>query len=597
MANPVDQEIRELVAGQTVPTEFLKTVAARGDAPALNWRNDDGGWGTWTFAEYAQKVAQVAAGLDAQGVEAGDRVVLMMRNIPQFHLLDMACYFLGATPVSIYNSSSVDQIAYLAGHCQAKLAVAEDNSFLARFRPARAKLPDLEFLGAVDGDGDFDLDELMDNGELDLVAAASKAAPDDLATVIYTSGTTGPPKGVQISHFNICWTVESLRRCTDRQVEGMRAISYLPMAHIAERMATHYQGAFLGLNTFCLPDLADLAATMREVKPNYLFGVPRVWEKFHAGVDAALSADAEKKAGFDQAVAAASDIVFDLVWDRATDEQRATYQALDSQVFSGVRALLGMDEMQIAVTGAAPIPPELLTWYRAIGVPLSEIYGMSENSGPMTWTPDRIKPGTVGPACPGVEVTLADDGEIICRGGNVTSGYLNDPEKTAEALDAEGWLHTGDIGEIDDDGYVRIVDRKKELIITAGGKNISPANLEAKLKQIPLVGQACAIGDQRPFVSALVVLDPDQARAWCEANGVEFTSLAVLADNTQVIEIVNQGLEDVMAGFNNAERVKKVTILHEEWLPDSEELTPTSKLKRRGIHARYADEIEALYAP
>ncbi len=597
MANPVDQEIRELVAGQTVPTEFLKTVADRGDAPALNWRNDDGGWDTWTFAEYAQKVAQVAAGLDAQGVEAGDRVVLMMRNIPQFHLLDMACYFLGATPVSIYNSSSVDQIAYLAGHCQAKLAVAEDNSFLARFRPARAKLPDLEFLGAVDGDGDFDLDELMDNGELDLVEAASKAAPDDLATVIYTSGTTGPPKGVQISHFNICWTVESLRRCTDRQVEGMRAVSYLPMAHIAERMATHYQGAFLGLNTFCLPDLADLAATMREVKPNYLFGVPRVWEKFHAGVDAALSADAEKKAGFDQAVAAASDIVFDLVWDRATDEQRATYQALDSQVFSGVRALLGMDEMQIAVTGAAPIPPELLTWYRAIGVPLSEIYGMSENSGPMTWTPDRIKPGTVGPACPGVEVTLADDGEIICRGGNVTSGYLNDPEKTAEALDAEGWLHTGDIGEIDDDGYVRIVDRKKELIITAGGKNISPANLEAKLKQIPLVGQACAIGDQRPFVSALVVLDPDQARAWCEANGVEFTSLAELADNTQVIEIVDQGLEDVMAGFNNAERVKKVTILHEEWLPDSEELTPTSKLKRRGIHARYADEIEALYAP
>ncbi|MGI9600344.1 MAG: AMP-dependent synthetase/ligase [Acidimicrobiales bacterium] len=596
MANPVDQEIRELVAGQTVPTEFLRTVADHGDAPALNWRNASGEWEHWTFSQYAERVAQVAAGLQAQGVEAGDRVVLMMRNIPQFHLLDMACYFLGATPVSIYNSSSVDQIAFLAGHCEAKLAVAEDNSFLARFRPARAKLPDLEFLGAVDGDGDFDLDELMQDGSIDLEAAAATAQPDDLATIIYTSGTTGPPKGVQISHFNICWTIESMLRCTDRDVDGMRAVSYLPMAHIAERMATHYQGAFLGLNTFCLPDLADLGATMREVKPNYLFGVPRVWEKFHAGVSAALAGDPEKKAGFDGAVAAASEIVFDLAWDRATDEQKATYEALDSQVFSGVRAMLGMDEMEIAVTGAAPIPAELLTWYRAIGVPLSEIYGMSENCGPMTWTPDRIKPGTVGPACPGVEVALADDGEIICRGGNVTTGYLNNPEKTAEALDDDGWLHTGDIGEVDDDGYFRIVDRKKELIITAGGKNISPANLESKLKQIPLVGQACAIGDQRPFVSALVVLDPDQAQAWCGANGVEFTSLGDLADNPTVIDLVNQGLEEVMAGFNNAERVKKVTILHEEWLPDTEELTPTSKLKRRGVHAKYQTEIEALYA-
>ncbi|MDH5237267.1 MAG: AMP-binding protein, partial [Acidimicrobiia bacterium] len=368
MANPVDQEIRELVAGQTVPTEFLKTVAARGDAPALNWRNDDGGWGTWTFAEYAQKVAQVAAGLDAQGVEAGDRVVLMMRNIPQFHLLDMACYFLGATPVSIYNSSSVDQIAYLAGHCQAKLAVAEDNSFLARFRPARAKLPDLEFLGAVDGDGDFDLDELMDNGELDLVAAASKAAPDDLATVIYTSGTTGPPKGVQISHFNICWTVESLRRCTDRQVEGMRAISYLPMAHIAERMATHYQGAFLGLNTFCLPDLADLAATMREVKPNYLFGVPRVWEKFHAGVMATIGADQARLEQFNAAVHAAAPLVEAIAANVATDEQRAAWRAIDSAAFEPLRALLGFDALEVAVSGAAPISAELLQWFRTVGV-------------------------------------------------------------------------------------------------------------------------------------------------------------------------------------------------------------------------------------
>jgi long-chain acyl-CoA synthetase len=214
----------------------------------------------------------------------------------------------------------------------------------------------------------------------------------------------------------------------------------------------------------------------------------------------------------------------------------------------------------------------------------------------MTWTATRVKPGTVGPAIPGCEVRLADDGEIICRGGNVFQGYLKNPEKTAEALDDEGWLHSGDIGQVDDDGYFKIVDRKKELIITAGGKNISPANLEAALKMIPLVGQACAIGDQRPFVSALVVLDPEVAPAWATNQGIEFTDLADLATKPEIEAEIERGLNEVMASFNNAERVKKVRILGEEWLPDSEVLTPTSKLKRRGVHQRYADDIEALYA-
>ena len=237
----------------------------------------------------------------------------------------------------------------------------------------------------------------------------------------------------------------------------------------------------------------------------------------------------------------------------------------------------------------------MLRWYRGIGVPLSEIYGMSENTGPLTWAPWQVKAGTVGPSIPGCEVTLADDGEIIARGGNVFVGYLGDDEKTAEALE-DGWLHTGDIGEIDDDGYLRIVDRKKELIITAGGKNISPANLEAALKMVPLVGQAMAIGDQRPFVSALVVLDPDAAPAWARSQGIEFDSLDDLADDPRVIAEIDAGVIEVMAGFNNAERVKKVRVLSEEWLPDTDLLTPTSKLKRRGVVARYGNEIESLYS-
>jgi long-chain acyl-CoA synthetase len=319
-----------------------------------------------------------------------------------------------------------------------------------------------------------------------------------------------------------------------------------------------------------------------------------VWEKLYGGVSAALAADPEKKARFDEGIAAAVPIAVDRSWGRSTPEQDATWDFLQDAAFRPVRELVGLDQVEFAITGAAPIPRELLEWFQALGVPLTEIYGMSESSGPMTWTPHRIKPGTVGPAIPGCEVELAEDGEVICRGGNVFVGYLNAPDKTAETLQ-DGWLHSGDIGVLDDDGYLRIVDRKKELIITAGGKNISPANLEAALKTVALVGQACAIGDQRPFVSALVVLDAEVAPVWAAGNGLGGLSLPELADHPDVIAEVERGIAEVMAGFNNAERVKKVKVLGTEWLPDSEELTPTSKLKRRGIHARYAAEIEWLY--
>ena len=257
--------------------------------------------------------------------------------------------------------------------------------------------------------------------------------------------------------------------------------------------------------------------------------------------------------------------------------------------------MIGLDQCIAAISGAAPIAVEVFDFFRALGVPISEIYGMSESSGPMTWAPFQIKAGTVGPAIPGCEVRLAEDGEVICRGGNVFRGYLDDPEKTAEALDAEGWLHSGDIGVFDDDGYLRIVDRKKELIITAGGKNVSPANLEAALKAEELIGQACVIGEGRPFISALVVLDAEVAPAWAKHHGIEPTSLLELADHPEVREEVDREVRSAMEAFNQAESVKKVKILHAEWMPDSEELTPTMKLKRRGIYAKYIREIEELY--
>jgi long-chain acyl-CoA synthetase len=596
-------EIDAIVSGQTLASYFLATLAEHGDRVALREKLGDR-YAEWTYREYAQHVAGAAAGLRAMGVEPGDRVVLMMRNTVAFHMLDLATVFCGATPISIYNSSSPEQVAYLAGHCKAKVGIVEDVGYLERFLKVRDDLPSLQALGIVtdrDGVAGPDVvtfgDIVHGHGSVDLSEAATLVTPDTLATVIYTSGTTGPPKGVMISHYNACWTAESLvQTMGSGDVTGSRVVSYLPMAHIAERMTSHYAGLIHAYEITSCPEPGAATEYFKDVRPNIVFGVPRVWEKLQAGLDAALAADPEQKKSFDEGIEAAKPIAIERSWDRATDDQNATWDFLQNAGFRAVRELVGLDQVQFAISGAAPITRDLLEWYNALGVPLSEIYGMSESSGPMTWTPHHLKPGTVGPAIAGCEVELADDGEVVCRGGNVFTGYLNDPEKTSEALDADGWLHSGDIGEVDADGYFRIVDRKKELIITAGGKNISPANLEAALKTIPLVGQACAIGDRRPFVSALLVLDPEVAPQWAKNHGIDDVSLASLASNPEVVAEVERGVNEVMQQFNNAERVKKVRILGEEWLPDSEEMTPTSKLKRRGIHARYDDEIESLYA-
>ncbi len=596
--------IDAVVEGQTVPTEFLKTVAAHGDLVALRWKDEADAWHETTYTEFADQVARAAAGLAAQGLGKGDRLMLMIRNMPEFHVLDTAALFIGATPVSIYNSSAPDQIEYLVNDAGAKMAIVEDRGFYEAFSKVRQSMPTLESLGIVrpgddasDLGADFTYEQLLAAAPLDLAEAAKAASPDDLATLIYTSGTTGPSKGVMIDHYNVCWTVECLKQAFDLDsYAGKRIVSYLPMAHIAERMMSHYQTLFLGYEVTCCPDPSQFAAYAGEVHPNIMFGVPRVWEKIYGGVQAALAADPEKEKAVKDGVEAGAPIKEKMTWGTATKEEIETYEFLDAVAFSTIRGLIGLDQLDAAVTGAAPIPAELLQWFRTIGVPLSEIYGLSETSGPMTWAPYKVKPGYVGHACPGIEVKLDVDGEVLCRGGNVFRGYLNQDEKTAEVLDSDGWFHSGDIGEIDDDGYLKIVDRKKELIITAGGKNLSPSNLEAALKTMPLVGQAIAIGDQRPFVSALVVLDPDVAPGWAAKKGIEYGSLVELAQHPEVVAEIESGLTEVMAGFNNAERVKKVTVLGEEWMPDTELLTPTSKLKRRGIHAHYAQEIESLYS-
>ncbi|MGH9111108.1 MAG: AMP-dependent synthetase/ligase [Acidimicrobiales bacterium] len=593
------------VEGQTIASRWLETVEAHPDHVALRAKGPADDWSEWTYAQVAERVARAAAGLEALGVGPGDRVVMMLRNIPEFHVVDLATVFCGATPVSIYNSSAPEQIAYLAGHSAATVAVVEDLGFAGRFAAVRDELPKLEHVVVLGGAGDAgDAGEsgllagevvLDGHDPIDLQRAVARVAPDDPATVIYTSGTTGPPKGVVLSHYNVVWTAQGYLDLLGIDPVGFRAISYLPMAHIAERMSGHYLAAIGGFEVTTCPEPGLIGQYLRDVHPETMFGVPRVWEKLHAGIQAALSADAEAKARFDDAVSAAEPIAERRTQGTATADDEKTWAFLDEAAFRNVRQLVGLDALKFAVTGAAPIPPELIRWYRAIGVPMSEIYGLSETTGPMTWDPYEVRIGAVGRAFPGVDVLLGDDGEVLCRGGNVFVGYLDDPDKTAAALDADGTFHSGDIGEIDDDGYLRIVDRKKELIITAGGKNVSPANLEAVLKTVVPIGQACALGDNRPFVSALVVLDPEVAPGWFRARGIAAGSLAELAADPRAYDELQRAVDEVMTRFSAAERVRKISVLPDEWLPDGDELTPTFKLKRRGILGKYSAEIEAIY--
>lgn len=600
MSNHVDFDA--LAAGRTIATAFAETVAAHSGATALRWKEGEG-WGELTYAQYADQACRVAASLRAVGVERGDRVVLMMRNRPEFHVADVAVLLVGATPISIYNSSAPDQIEYLVGHCRASVAIVEDITFLERVLKVKDQLPNLRSMFVIDDADDLRPEdvglwsELLASDPVALADAATIAQPDDLATVIYTSGTTGPPKGVMLDHRNIVWTAEAYRHILQTDPTGWRVVSYLPMAHIAERMSSHYLGILSAFEVTTCPDAGLVAQYLPETRPQSFFAVPRVWEKFEAALRAALG-------GGDDEARARAEAGLDVGWQVSELAARgeeptgelAAINELVAPVLAGVRERIGLDLAQVCVTGAAPIPFETLKFFRALGLPLSEIYGLSETSGPMTWAPFAVKVGKVGHAFPGVEVKLADDGEVICRGGNVYRGYLDAPDKTAEVLTDDGWFHSGDIGEFDDDGYLKIVDRKKELIITAGGKNISPANLEAALKGGRLIGQACAIGDGRPFVGALLVLDAEAAPVWAAANGLGGRSLDELAAHPDVIAEIQREVDAANANFSQVEKIKKFVVLSQEWLPDSDELTPTMKLKRRGVHTKYADEIESMFA-
>jgi len=526
----------------------------------------------------------------------------MLGNRPEFHIVDLAAVTVGATPFSIYATYPAAEVAYLCTDAEARVAVVEQ-AYLPVMLAAHERLPNLEHVIVVDGEapeGTVALDQVEgSNPGFDVGAAVSQSGPDDLVTLIYTSGTTGHPKGVQLSHRAIMFSARGVQEVIPIEAGG-RVISWLPAAHIAERMAHHYIPViYAGTVTTC-PDPRSILSYLPQVRPTWFFAVPRIWEKLKAGLETMQAAQPEEqRRPVEEALAAAIQRVrLKQRGEPVPDELERRVAEADAQLFSKLREMLGLDQAKGVNVGAAPTPREVLEFFHALGIELAELWGMSETCGiGAVNRPGHVKLGTVGPASPGVEMKIAEDGELLVRGDFLMIGYRNAPDRTADALDVDGWLHTGDIGEIDEDGYLKIVDRKKEIIINAAGKNMSPANIEAAIKSSSaMIGLACCIGDARPYNTALIVLDADFAPQWAKQHGIAGTTLSELAAEPEVVAAVQSAIDAANEQLARVEQIKKFTVVAGDWLPGGDELTPTMKLKRRPIAAKYATAIEAMYA-
>jgi long-chain acyl-CoA synthetase len=599
-------DIDAAVSGKTACTIFAEAAKEHADRPALRWKRD-GEWQTLDWKGYRAKVAAVATALKGLGFGPGQFGLIMARNVPEHVIADLGIVHAGGAAVSVYNTLAPEQVEYLANHSQATVAFVEDQAFLAKFLQIRSATPNLRHLILIRGEapeGVLSWDSLVAEGraayERDpaaFEAAARAVGPEDTVGLIYTSGTTGPPKGVVYSHNNIVWTLESARRVLELHNEVL--VSYLPLAHVAERFTSQWGSIYNGHEVYLCPDVAELLPYLLEAKPTAFVGVPRVWEKLMAGINAGLGAEPdETRRQMAQGAVAASIQAYKLRRDgQPVPAELAAVVERAQPLFTLLRSKVGLDRCHLAVTSTAPCRPEVHEFWAALGMPLYEVWGMSELTGPATTVPisDHRAP-SVGVPMPGVEARLGEDGELLIRGGNVMVGYYRDPEKTAETIDKDGWVHSGDIAQLGPDGHYRIVDRKKELIITSSGKNISPANLEAVAKSSPIIGQAVAIGDGHSFITVLVVLDPQVAPMWAKAHGIESSSMAELSEHPSTIAEVRRALTVANTHLSRIEQFKRFTILPAEWSPESEELTPTMKLKRRVIHTKYKDEVDAMYA-
>ena len=575
---------------------FQGVAEVNADRPALR---TPGGAVEITWREYAERVRAIAGGLAALGVGRGATVGFMLANRPEFHLCDTAAVHLGATPFSIYNTSAPEQITYILANAETNVVVCEA-AFLERVQAAAGGT--VEHFVVVDGDpappGAISLKQLecLGRPDFDFMASWRAVEPGDVVTLIYTSGTTGPPKGVELTHSGLLAMLDAMNDVAELRPDD-RIVSYLPSAHIADRLFSHYQQMAGGLTLTCLDDARLLLQALHDSRPTVWLAVPRVWEKFKAALESRL----------DDAGRAAVEVGLRKV--RAEQAARcgegpgpddgllAEYAEADATVLADLRRQLGLDQTRCCTTGAAPSAVAVLDFFSAIGLPISELWGMSEIGVATGHRPGTERHGSVGRALAGYELRVAEDGELLARGPALMKGYRRDPQRTAEAIDADGWMHTGDVATIDGDGHVRIVDRKKELIINSGGKNMSPANIEAKLKSADLlIGQAVAIGDRRPYNVALIVLDPDACAAYAKAHGLPSAAPADLRLDAGIQAQVDAAIQRANAQLSRIEQIKRYEILGVDWEPAGDELTPTSKLKRKPIAAKYAAVIDALYA-
>jgi long-chain acyl-CoA synthetase len=550
----------------------------------------NGRWQPTTWRTYVDQIRTCARALISLGLPRGGKVAILGFNRPEWVIMDHAAMMAGGVPAGIYTTCSADEVQYIVHHSEAHVVLVENAEQLAKVKARREQLPLLKYIVMMRGaeatgadvltwDDLLAKSETVPDSELDKRIDAIEQA--DLATLIYTSGTTGPPKGVMLSHRNLAWTSQVLLDVAGRP-DGDVSLSYLPLSHIAEQMCTVHMPATAGSTVYFAESIEKVPENLKDVRPTVFFGVPRIWEKFHAAMAAKL---AETTGAKKQLVDWARSVCARVNAHRDRGERiprrlEAQYRLADKLVISKIKQAIGFDRVRELISGAAPIAPDVLAFFASLDLPIHEVYGQSEDSGPTSFNlHGRTKIGTVGPPIPGLEVKLGDDGEILIRGPNVFLGYYKEPEATADAL-RDGWLCSGDLGSFDKDGFLSITGRKKEIIITAGGKNIAPKNIEAAIKELPIVGEAVVIGDRRKYLTALVTLEPTAAD---KVSG-------------DIRSTIQAKIDEVNRSLARVEQVKKFAILERPFGIDTGELTPTMKLKRKVIAQKYAREIEAMYS-
>ena len=591
------------MAIDSIPALLFKQAASQPDRPAY-YEKIRGEWQPTRWADYGAQVQQASRALIALGFEAGQKVCILGFNRPEWVLMDVAAIATGGAPAGIYITSSPSEVAYILNHSEAPIVLLEDAEQWAKVLEEMDNLPHLKHVVMMKGADLIDHEMVMTWEEFLARGAEVPAGKvderlealeeDGLATLIYTSGTTGPPKAVMLSNHNLVWTIRKAATVADVEPTDT-IVSYLPLSHIAEQLFTIHGPVVMGFTVYFAESIPKLPDNLKEVKPSIVFGVPRIWEKMYGKVSETLGAATGAKA---KLVEWAMQVGRAQLYLRhhgkpLTRSLKIQKKIAHKLIYSKVREAMGFQNARICVTAAAPLSRDIIEFFEGLDIPIQEVYGQSEDTGPATFNHvDHARLGTVGRPYSGTELRIADDGEICLKGPHVFLGYYKDQAATDEAL-VDGWLHTGDLGSVDREGFVRITGRKKEIIVTSGGKNITPINIEERVNKHPLVSQSVLIGDARKFISALITLEPDKASAWAKENG---TSVAAMPTDDRVLQSIQQHLDEVVnPEFARVEHVRKFTLLPREFSVDEEELTPTMKLKRRVVYEHFAGDIEAMY--